>query len=154
MQSEEITTLTSQLEKSRKMLSNEIADSNEIMIACHKIIKEESALRQKFEDNTNHLNEILNKQKSSSIEESNVKCNHEHEAAIPVENKSKCCPNHFSHHTAEHEVWNEQKRTPSYGYPRRFNGYCFRCNNYGHKAINCRVRLPAKLSEGTYASHI
>ena len=100
MQSEEITTLTSQLEKSRKMLSKEIADSNEIMIACHKRIKEESALRQKFEDSTNHLNEILNQQKSSSIEESDVKCNHEHEAAISnsqkdqVENKSKCCPYH------------------------------------------------------------
>ena len=45
MQSEEITTLTSQLEKSRKMLTKGIADSNEIMIACHKRIKEESALR-------------------------------------------------------------------------------------------------------------
>lgn len=44
MQAEEITTLTSQLEKSRKMLTKEIADSNEIMIACHKRIKEESAL--------------------------------------------------------------------------------------------------------------
>ena len=44
MQSEEITTLTSQLEKSRKMLTKEIADNNEIMIACHKRIKEESAL--------------------------------------------------------------------------------------------------------------
>jgi glutathionyl-hydroquinone reductase len=44
MQSEEITTLTSQLEKSRKMLTKEIADSNEIMIACHNRIKEESAL--------------------------------------------------------------------------------------------------------------
>ena len=60
MQFEEITTLTSQLEKSRKMLTKEIADSNEIMIACHKRIKEESAPRQKFEDSTNHLNEILN----------------------------------------------------------------------------------------------
>ena len=35
MQSEEITTLTSQLEKSRKMLTKEIADNNEIMIVCH-----------------------------------------------------------------------------------------------------------------------
>ena len=70
MQSEEITILTSQLEKSKKMLTKEIADNNEIMIACHKRIKEESALRQKFEDNTNHLNEILNQQKHSSIEES------------------------------------------------------------------------------------
>ena len=57
MQSEEITTLTSELEKSRKMLSKEIADSNEIMITCHKRIKEESSLRQKFEDSTNQLNE-------------------------------------------------------------------------------------------------
>ena len=152
MQAEEITTLTSQLEKSRKMLSKEIADINEIMIACHKRIKEESALRQKFEDNTNQLNEILNQQKCSSIEESDVKC--KHEAAIPVEDKSKCCPDHSSHYTAEHEVRNEQKRTPSYGYPRRFNGYCFRCNRYGHKVVNCRVRLLAKVSEGTYASHI
>ena len=83
-----------------------------------------------------------------------MKCKHEDEAAIPVENKSKCCPDHSFHYTAKHEVRNEQKRTPSYGYPRRFNGYCFRCNRYGHKAINCRVRLPAKVSEGTYASHI
>ena len=97
MQSEEITTLTSQLEKSRKMLTKEIADSNEIMIACHKRIKEESALRQKFEDSTNHLNEILNQQKCSSIEESDVKRKHEHEATIPVENKSKCCPDHSPH---------------------------------------------------------
>ena len=100
------------------------------------------------------MNEILNQQKYSSIEESDVKCNHEHEAAIPVENKSKCCPNHSSHYIAEHEDQNVQKRTPSYGYPRRFNGYCFRCNNYGHKAINCRVRLPTKVSEGKYAFHI
>ena len=49
MQSKEITTLTSQLEKSRKMVTREIAESNEIMIACHKRIKEESALGQKFE---------------------------------------------------------------------------------------------------------
>ena len=60
MQSEEITTLTSQLEKSRKMLSKEIADSNEIIIACHMRIKEESVLQQRFEDSTNQLNEILN----------------------------------------------------------------------------------------------
>ena len=84
------------------------------MIACHKRIKEESALRKKLEDSTNHLNEILNQQKCSSIEESDVKCNHEHEATIPVENKSKCCLDHSFHYTAEHEVWNEQKRTPSY----------------------------------------
>ena len=132
------------------MLTKEIADSNEIMIACHKRIKEESVLRQKFEDSTNQLNEILNQQKCSS----DVKCKHEHEAAIPVEDKPKCCPDHSSHYTAKHEVQNEQRRTPSYGYPRRFNGYCFRCNGYGHKAINCRVRLLAKVSEGTYASHI
>ena len=44
MQSEEIATLTSQLEKSRKMVTKEIADSNEIIIAYHKRIKEESAL--------------------------------------------------------------------------------------------------------------
>ena len=154
MQFEEITTLTSQLEKSRKMFTKEIADSNEIMIACHKRIKEESALRQRFEDSTNQLNEILNQQKCSSIKESDVKCNHEHEAAILVENKSKCCSDHSSHYTTEHEVWNEQKRTPSYGYRRGFNGYCFRCNTYGHKAINCRVCLLAKVSEGTYAFHI
>ena len=73
MQAEEITTLTSQLEKSRKILSKEIADSNEIMIACHKRIKEESALRQKFEDSTNQWNEILNQQKYTSSEESDVK---------------------------------------------------------------------------------
>ena len=103
MQSEEITTLTSQLEKSRKMLSKEIADSNEIMIACHKRIKEESALRQKFEDSTNQLNEILNQQKCYS----DVKSKHEHEATILVEDKSKCCPNHSSHCTTEHEVRNE-----------------------------------------------
>ena len=123
------------------------------MIACHKRIKEESALRQKFEDSTNQLNEILNQQKYSSIEESGVKCSHEHEAASQkdqVENKSKCCPNHSFHYTVDQENWNKQqdwnmqKRTPSYGYPRRFNGYCFRCNNYGHKAINCRVRFPVK----------
>ena len=70
------------------------------------------------------------------------------------EEKSKCCPDHSSHYTAEHEVRNEQKRTPSYEYPRRFNGYCFKCNRYGHKDINCRVRLLAKVSEGTYASRI
>ena len=103
MQSEEITTLTSQLEKSRKMLTKEIADSNEIMITCHKRIKEESALRQKFEDSTNKLNEILNQHKCSSIEESGVKCNHEHEAAIQVENKSKCCPDHSFHYTADQQ---------------------------------------------------
>ena len=154
MQSKEITTFTNQLEKSRKMLTKEIADRNEIMIACHKRIKEESALRQRFEDSTNQLNEILNQQKCSSIKESDVKCNHEHEAAILVENKSKCCSDHSSHYTTEHEVWNEQKRTPSYGYRRGFNGYCFRCNTYGHKAINCRVCLLAKVSEGTYAFHI
>ena len=131
MQAEEITTLTSQLEKSRKMLTKEIADSNEIMIACHKRIKEESALRQKFEDSTNHLNEILNQQKCSSIEESDVKCNHEHEAAIPVENKLKCCPDHSFQYTIDQQKWNKQqdwnvqKRTPNYGYSRRFNGYCF-----------------------------
>ena len=107
MQSEEITTLTSQLEKYRKMLSKEIADSNEIMIACHKRIKEESALWQKFEDSTNQLNEILNQQKCSSIKESDVKWKHEHEATIPVEEKSKCSPDHSSHYTAEHEVRNE-----------------------------------------------
>lgn len=100
------------------MLTKENADSNEIMIACHKRIKEESAFRQKFEDSTNHLNEILNQQKYSSIEESGVKCNHEHEAAIPVENKSKCCPDHSSHYIADQENWNKQqdwnvqKRTP------------------------------------------
>ena len=132
------------------MLSKEIADSNEIMIAYHKRIKEESALRQKFEDSTNQLNEILYQERCSSDE----KRKHEHEATIPVEDKSECCPDHFSHYTAEHEVRNEQKRTPNYEYPRRFNGYCFRCNRYGHKAINCRVHLPAKVSEGTYASHI
>ena len=44
MQSEEIATLTSQLEKYRKMVTKEIEDNNEIMIACHKRIKEESAL--------------------------------------------------------------------------------------------------------------
>ena len=44
------------------MLSKEIADSNEIMTPCHKRIKEESVLQQKFEDNTNQLNEILNQQ--------------------------------------------------------------------------------------------
>ena len=83
MQSEEIATLTSQLEKSRKMVTKEIEDSNEIMIACHKRIKEESALRQKFEDSTNQLNEILSQQKYSIVKkESGVKCNHEHEAAI------------------------------------------------------------------------
>jgi hypothetical protein len=136
------------------MLSKEIAESNEMMIACHKSIKEKSALRQKFQDSTNQLNEILNQQKYSSIEESDVKCKHEHEAAISVEKKSKCCPDHSFHYTVEYEVWNEQKTTPNYGYLRRFNGYCFRCNKYGHKAINCRVRLPAKVSAGTYASHI
>ena len=107
MQSEEIATLTSQLEESRKMLTKEIVDSNEIMIAYHKRIKEESALRQKFEDGTNHLNEILNQQKCSSMEESGVTCNHEHEATISVENKSKCCLDHSSQYTTEHEVWNE-----------------------------------------------
>ena len=60
MQFEEITTLTSQREKCRKMLIKQIADNNEIMNAYHKRIKEESALRQKFEDSTNQLNEILN----------------------------------------------------------------------------------------------
>lgn len=154
MQSEEITTLTSQLEKSRKMLTKEIADSNGIIIACHKRIKEESALWQMFEDSTNHLNEILNQQKCFSIEQSDVKCIHEHEATISVENKSKCCPDHSPHYTAQHEDWNVQKRTPSYGYPRRFNGYCFRRNNYGHKAINCRSQFPANVSEGKYAFHI
>ena len=103
MQSEKITTLTGQLEKSRKMLTKEITDRNEIMIACHKRIKEESALRQKFEDNTNHLNEIPNQHKCSSIEENDVKCNHEHEATILVENKSDCCPDHSSHYIAEHK---------------------------------------------------
>ena len=101
------------------------------------------------------MNEILNQQKLSSVrKESDEKCNHEHEAAISVENKSKCCPDHSSHYTAKHENWNMRKRTPSYGYPRRFSGYCFRCNNYGHKAINCRVHFPAKVSEGKYAFHI
>ena len=89
------------------MLTKEIADSNEIIIAYHKRIKEESALRQKFEDSANHLNEILNQHKCSSIEESGVKCNHEHEATIPIENKSKCCPDHSSHYTSKHEDWNE-----------------------------------------------
>ena len=49
---------------------------------------------------------------------------------------------------------NMQKRTPSYGYPIRFNDYCYRCNNYGHKAINCRVRFPTKVNEGKYTFHI
>ena len=59
MQSEEIATLTSQLKESRKMVTRKIAESDEIIIAYHKRIKEESALRQKFKDSTNQLNEIL-----------------------------------------------------------------------------------------------
>ena len=131
------------------MVTKEIADSNEIMIACHKRIKEESALRQKFEDSTNQLNEILNQQKYSG----DVKCNQEHEVGIHVENESKCCLDHSLHYTADQDG-NVQKRTPSYGFPRRFNGYCFKCNNHGHKAINCKVCFPAKVNEGKYAFHI
>ena len=62
MQSEEITTLTSRLGKCRKMLTKEIADSTKILNAYDKRIKEKSALRQKFEDSANQLNEILNQQ--------------------------------------------------------------------------------------------
>ena len=44
MQSEEIATLTSQLEESRKMVTRKIAENDEIIITYHKRIKEESTL--------------------------------------------------------------------------------------------------------------
>ena len=149
------------------MVTRKIAESDDIIIAYHKRIKAESALRQKFEDSTNQLNEILSQQKYSSIKkESGVKCNHGHEAAIAnsqkdqVENESKCCPDHSFHNIADQQNWNKQqdrnmqKRTLSYGYPIKFNGYCHRCNNYGHKAINCKVRFPTKVNQSKYTFHI
>ena len=43
-----------------------------------------------------------------------------------------------SHDQKESREGASQKILSSERFPMMFNGYCYKCNNYGHKAIHCR----------------
>ena len=51
---------------------------------------------------------------------------------------SHTCILRRSHDQQESREGTSQRRFFSRKYPMMFNGYCYKCNNYGHKAIHCR----------------
>ena len=52
--------------------------------------------------------------------------------------RSYTCILKRSHDQQESREGTSQRRLSSQRYPMMFNGYCYKCNNYGHKAIHCR----------------
>jgi len=46
-----------------------------------------------------------------------------------------------------------QRRSFAQGYPMMFNGHCYKCNNYGHKAIHCRThdRIIPDINQGMFS---
>ena len=47
--------------------------------------------------------------------------------------------NNYTHILKRFHDQQESREVTTQRYPMVFNGYCYKCNNYGHKAIHCRA---------------
>ena len=55
-----------------------------------------------------------------------------------------------SHDQQESREGTSQRRLFPQRYPMMFNGYCYKCNNYGRKAIHCRAhdKITLRINQG------